>query len=40
MESLSPLSWIQTREQVESIAKGLKNLGILKGDRDSNFIRK
>ena len=28
-----PLSWSQTREQVESIAKGLINLGILKGDR-------
>ena len=27
------LSWSQTREQVESIAKGLINLGILKGDR-------
>jgi len=28
-----PLSWSQTSEQVESIAKGLINLGILKGDR-------
>ena len=28
-----PLSWSQTREQVESIATGLINLGILKGDR-------
>ena len=27
------LSWKQVREQVDSIAKGLKNLGILKGDR-------
>ena len=27
------ISWNQTREQVESIAKGLINLGILKGDR-------
>ena len=27
------LSWKQVREQVDSIAKGVKNLGILKGDR-------
>ena len=27
------LSWKQVHEQVDSIAKGLKNLGILKGDR-------
>ena len=27
------LSWKQVSEQVDSIAKGLKNLGILKGDR-------
>ena len=28
-----PLSWAEVREQVEAIAKGLINLGILKGDR-------
>ena len=27
------LSWKQVREQVDAIAKGLVNLGILKGDR-------
>ena len=29
----TPLSWNETKDQVEAIAKGLINLGILKGDR-------